>query len=395
VLPVRNFQTGTDLRAPDLSGELLARDYLEKRVGCQSCPIICGRGILEIWKDSNAEKPDDGNGKGKKGKAALMKGPEYETLGLMGSNLGCFDMRKIFEWNFLCDDLGLDTISTGGVLGFATELTERGMLESDLSFDSHDGISALLDDIAHRKGLGADLAEGVKRMSEKYGGEEFAIHAKGLELPAYDPRGCVGQGLEYATTNRGGCHVQGATMYLEAIGPINVDPLSVKAKPQLVVLQQNIAAAVTSSVYCLFSTYAMIPAAAYNLNPQGPLYKAITTILLNSGPVLSLVLKAKAPVPVLWYEKFLSYVLGRKMTMGDFVETGERAFNMERLYNLREGLTDRDDTLPRRLLEESIFPDVDRGVPLDKMLPTYYKLRGWDERGVPKPATLKRLSIRD
>jgi aldehyde:ferredoxin oxidoreductase len=123
-------------------------------------------------------------------------------------------------------------------------------------------------------------------------------------------------------------------------------------------------------------------------------YKAITTILLNSGPVLSLVLKAKAPVPVLWYEKFLSYVIGRKMTMGDFVEIGERAFNMERLYNLREGLSDRDDTLPARMLHESIFPDVDRGVPLEQMLPTYYKLRGWDQQGVPKPDTLKRLSIR-
>ena len=131
----------------------------------------------------------------------------------------------------------------------------------------------------------------------------------------------------------------------------------------------------------------------FHLDPQGPLYKAITTVMLNSGPVLSLVLKAKAPVPVLWYEKFLSYAMGRRMTLGDFVEIGERAFNMERLYNLREGLSERDDTLPQRMLEEPTFDGHDAGVPLEKMLPAYYKLRGWDEHGVPTPETLERLSI--
>ncbi len=384
ILPVRNFQVGTDTRAPNISGEYMAREHLKKRVGCQSCPIICGRG-LEMKDGKLVEE-------GEKGK--VTKGPEYETLGLMGSNIGCFDIKKIYEWNYLCDDLGLDTISVGGTIGFATELVQKGMLEADLSFDEHEGISKLLEDIAHRRGLGDDLAEGVKRMSDKYGGKDFAIHAKGLELPAYDPRGCVGQGLEYATTNRGGCHVGGATMYLEAVGPISIDPLSIKAKPQLVMLQQNIASAVSSSVFCLFSTYAMIPAAAFSLNPQGPIYKTIIKVLANSGPVLSLVLKTKAPIALLFFEKFISHITGRHMTMGDFVEAGERCFNIERIYNFREGLTAADDTLPPRLLNDSTFPGVDGGVPLAKMLPKYYKLRGWDSSGKPTAKTLKRLSIR-
>jgi aldehyde:ferredoxin oxidoreductase len=389
ILPVMNFSKGTDARAHLISGEAIEKDHLKKRVGCAACPIICGRGI------DMPERPTFNGTVGRKatGKDSLTKGPEYETLGLMGSNLGCFDLKSIFDWNYLCDDLGMDTISCGGSIGFATELTARGLLQSDLSFDHHDQISQLLVDIAHRRGLGDELAEGVKRMSEKYGGKEFAIHVKGLELPAYDPRGCYGQGLEYATTNRGGCHVQGATMYLEAIGPLKLAPHSVKAKPQLVTLQQNVAAAVCSSVYCIFSTYAMIPAIAFRLNPQGLTYRTITSSMVNSGPILSMVVKSKTPFAVLWFEKFLGYAMGKKMTMGDFVEIGERAFNMERVYNLREGLTQADDTLPPRMLNESIFAGIEGGVPLGKMLPSYYKLRGWDAAGIPTTKTMDRLSL--
>jgi aldehyde:ferredoxin oxidoreductase len=371
---------------------MLAKKHLKKRIGCTSCPVICGRGIELRMRLADGEEKllSDPDGR----HAGISKGPEYETIGLMGSNLGCFDLGKIFEWNQLCDDLGMDSISAGGTLGFATELTMRGLLQSPLSFEHHEAISELLGDIAHRRGLGDDLADGVRRLADKYGGHEYAIHVKGLELPAYDPRGCVGQGLEYATTNRGGCHIQGATMYLEATGPISIDPLSPKLKPELVTLQQNLSAALGCSVYCMFSTYAMIPSIAFALDPQGLLYKAITTGMLNAGPVLGLVLKSKAPVPLLWFEKFLSYILGRKVTMGDYTEIGERTFNMERLYNMREGLTGEDDRLPHRLLREPTFPGQSAGVPLADMLPRYYRTRGWDRAGVPTTRTVERLSIR-
>jgi aldehyde:ferredoxin oxidoreductase len=405
ILPVFNFSQGTHHRAPEISGEMMASKHLKKQVGCTSCPINCGRGI-EL-------------------KGKLTKGPEYETVGLFGSNIGNWDLKKIYEWNYLADDMGMDTISLGGVLGFATELTEKGLLESDLNWESHDDVGQLIEDIAHRRGLGDDLAEGVMRLSEKFGGKEFAIHVKGLELPAYDPRGCYGQGLEYATTNRGGCHVQGATMYLEAVGPLSIDPHSIKAKPELVALQQNIVAALCSSVYCVFSTYAMIPGVAFSLNPQGLIYKTVIQVLLNSGPILDIVLgmkpplalkaltehplvtsllgadpiaglinKLKAPASVLWFERFLSYVIGRQITILEFAEIGERVFNMERLYNIREGFSSRDDTLPPRMLHESTFEGIRGGVPLDRMLPKYYKLRGWDQNGVPTDTTLKQLSIR-
>jgi len=267
------------------------------------------------------------------------------------------------------------------------------MLKSDLSFEEHGGVTDLLRDMAFRRGLGDDLADGVRAMSERYGGREFAIHVKGLELPAYDPRGCFGQGLEYATTNRGGCHINGATMYLESVGPLNVDGLSTKAKPELVMLQQNLAAAICCSVYCMFATYAMIPSVAFQLNPQGLAYDAITKVLLNSGPVLGLVLKSKAPVPLLWFERFISHVIGRRITMGDYVEIGERTFNLERIYNMREGLSGKDDTLPDRLLYEPLFSGAQAGVPLAQMLPRYYRLRGWDKAGIPTSATLNRLAI--
>ncbi len=391
VLPVRNFSEGTDLRAPQISGEKMAAEDLVKQVGCLACPIICGRG-LELIEEAEEGKAARDKPKGRR--KNVTKGPEYETIGLMGSNLGCFDLQKIYEWNHILDDLGMDSISCGGAIGFATELTKKGLLKSDLSFDEHDGITELLDDIAHRRGLGDDLADGVKRMADKYGGHDYAIHVKGLELPAYDPRGCVGQGLEYATTNRGGCHVQGATMYLEAIGPISIHPHSPKAKPQLVMLQQDIAAAVCCSVFCVFGTYTIIPGIAHKLNPQSFGYKALTDVLHNAGPILNLVLKTKAPVAMNHFEKFIGLIFGEKFTMGDWVEAGERAFNMERVYNLREGFTADDDTLPKRMLEESIFDGIEGGVPLAQMLPKYYKLRGWDVRGVPTRKTLKRLSIR-
>ena len=392
ILPCNNYQRGTDQRAMAISGERLAAKYLKKRVGCMSCPVICGRGIELRVQDAEGKERLAGDPDGKH--KGVSKGPEYETLGLLGSNLGCFDLERIFQWNYLCDDLGMDSISAGGTLGFATELTERGMLESPLSFDHHEAVAGLLRDIAYRRGLGNDLAEGTRRMAAKYGGHDFAIHVKGLELPAYDPRGCYGQGLEYATTNRGGCHIQGATMYLEATGPISVDPLSTKAKPELVILQQNLSAALCSSVYCMFASYAMIPSLAFRLDPQGLAYGALTKLLLNSGPIIGLVLKSKAPVPLLWFERFLSYIIGRKVTMGEYTEIGERVFNLERLYNLREGLTAADDTLPPRLLNEPTFPGLDHGVPLGEMLPHYYEVRGWDASGVPTPRTVARLSIR-
>ena len=374
ILPTRNYQAGHDRRSRELSGEKMRDELLVKQDGCLSCPVRCGRNVRFHGRTG--------------------KGPEFETIGLLGNNLGIFDLEAVCELGERCDELGLDTISMGNTLGFATELTERGLLESELAWGRVEAYRGAIEATARRDGLGAELADGAMRLSERRGGKDFAIHVKGLELPAYDPRGCVGQGLEYATNNRGGCHIRGSTMFMEATGPVSVDPLSTAAKPELVVFQQNNNAAVSSLSMCYFSAYAMIPPQLFQLNPNGTPYRLAMKALGRSGPVLRLVLKLKNPLRLLWFEKFLSAAVGRDVGMGEFLELGERVFNLERLYNLREGLDSASDRLPRRLLEEPIFPGERGGVPLWRMLPAYYRLRGWDERGVPRAKTLDRLRVR-
>jgi aldehyde:ferredoxin oxidoreductase len=204
----------------------------------------------------------------------------------------------------------------------------------------------------------------------------------------------VGQGLEYATNNRGGCHINGATMFFEATGPISVDPLSTSAKPELVVFQQNLISAINSMIMCVFSTYAIVPSLAAELAPQSALYNTVASVIKNSGPILRGVLKLKAPMGIFWYEKYLGYVTGETYTLGRIMETGERNVNMEHLFNTREGFGRVDDTLPDRLLNEPAFPGQTRGVPLDEMLPRYYKIRGWDSNGHATERTLDRLQIR-
>ncbi|MBI5525830.1 MAG: aldehyde ferredoxin oxidoreductase family protein [Deltaproteobacteria bacterium] len=375
IIPTRNFQTGHDEKTLELSGEEMAAHHLERQSGCLACPIRCGREVKYEGK--------------------VIKGPEFETIGLMGNNLGVFSLPAVFNLSHLCDDLGVDSISCGNSIGFAAELNQRGLWKNGVEFGDTGRIVALMREIAHREGIGDDIADGTKRMAEKHGGKEFAINAKGLELPAYDPRGCWGQGLEYATTPRGGCHINGSTMYLEATGPVTINPHSIKAKPPLVVMQQNTAAAISSSIFCQFTAYAMIPKQAFSMDPNGALYKAITTALLNSGAVLKMAVKGHMPLQVLWFEKYLSMIFGRKVTMGDFNEYGARAFQMEKLYNCREGFSRKDDTLPERMLRESTFKDVSTsGVPLDEMLDDYYAIRGYDENGVITQKELDRLGIR-
>jgi len=374
IIPTFNFQRGHHADSVKISGQRMAEEHLVKQSGCISCPIQCGRWV----------KFDDGH---------EGKGPEFETIGLMGNNLGVFDLQAVYRLGEMCDDLGLDSISCGGTLAAATELTEKGLLESDLAWGDVAAYERMLVALSHREGVGDRIAEGSQRLAASCGAPELAMTAKGLELPAYDPRGCWGQGLEYATTNRGGCHVQGSTMYLEATGAVTVDPHSTKSKPELVILQQNMAAGISSLVMCMFSMYAMIPPMVFRWDPQGAAYRAMTWTLLHSGPILRLSDRFRANLPLLWYEKFLSQVSGERWTMGRFVTLGERVFTMERLYNLREGLTAADDDLPRRIKEEPTFPGMTGGVPLGAMLPRYYRLRGWDAEGRPSARTLARLGI--
>ncbi|MBW2313744.1 MAG: aldehyde ferredoxin oxidoreductase C-terminal domain-containing protein, partial [Deltaproteobacteria bacterium] len=374
ILPTRNFKHGHHPDAMKLSGEYMEdHELVGVKTSCLHCPVTCGRDV-EI------------EGKGR------VKGPEYETLALMGSNLEITDLKNVNEWNYLADDLGMDTISLGATLGFAMELDEKGMLDAKLAFGDPAGVSEMIQDIGHRRGLGADLADGVKRVSEKYGGKDFAIHVKGMEMSAYDPRGSYAQGVEYATTNRGGCHVQGASMYMESTGPLTINPMNLKLKADIPVVQQNLACAINSMVLCIFTTYGMIPKQVHEMNPNSMTYKIITTLFENSGPLMRKAMGMKGK-PMMWFEKWLTFITGQTFSSGHLQEIGERIFNLERMFNMREGMTAADDTLPPRILNEPTFDGMASGHPLGQLLPKYYKNRGWDAGGVPTKKTLDRLGL--
>jgi aldehyde:ferredoxin oxidoreductase len=375
ILPTHNFRYGHHADAMNISGEYMEdHDLTGVKSSCIHCPVTCGRDV-EL----------EGVGR--------VKGPEYETVALLGTNLEILDLKKIEEWNYLADDLGMDTISLGAALSFTMELQERGMIEAGLNFGDASGVSDVIKDVAHRRGLGNDLADGVKRMAERHGGHEFAMHVKGLELSAYDPRGSFAQGVEYATTNRGGCHVQGASMYLESVGPLTINPQNLKLKADIPILQQNLACAINSMVLCIFTTYGMIPKQIHNLDPKSMTHKLLSLALENSGPLLRTAMGFKGK-PMMWYEKWLTYITGTPLSGGHLQEIGGRIFNLERMYNLREGLTAADDTLPPRMLHESTFKHMTSGHPLPELLPRYYQLRGWDSAGVPTKRTLERLGVR-
>ena len=377
-LPTENFKFGTYEDANLIDGEYMAENILVKNDGCLSCPIRCAR-VVEF--------------EGKN-----VKGPEFETVGMFGSNIRNNDIRKIARWNVIMDRLGIDTITAGGTLGFVMEATREGLMKSDLEFGKTDNIEKTLYDIAYRKGQGNELAEGVMRLSEKYGGKSFAMHAKGLEFAAYEPRGAVGHGLGYATANRGGCHLNaGYLVYFEALGPVNIHPLKAEGKAEFVVFQQNTLEAISACGCCIFTSYAVIPGIANKLTPYSDLANILSKLTLASAPLIGMMTKLPAAavpfhLPIIHHSKVIAKASGQKMSTGEFLTAGARGFNMERMFNVREGMV--DDSLPARLTDEpQIKGRPDTVVPMDKMLPKYYKIRGWDDRGVPLAKVLKSYGL--
>ncbi|MFC1853529.1 aldehyde ferredoxin oxidoreductase family protein, partial [candidate division CSSED10-310 bacterium] len=334
-LGTRNFSGGHFEKGAMISGEYMAEHFLVKNKGCRLCPIQCGR--IVKYKDK------------------AIKGPEFETVGLMGSNLGIGDMATIIELNYITDLMGMDTISLGGAIGFATELCEKGMLDAGFKFGKTDHLPQLIKDIAYRKGIGDELANGTKLMADRFGGHEFAIHSKGLSFAAYEPRGAVGHGLGYATSNRGGCHLNGGyVVFFEATGPIIVDPLSDKGKPALAVFQQNTFDAVSSGGSCIFTTYAVIPKEAAYLNLFWPMPTIVSEVVKASRVLLDHQLKLPswaAPIhlPLIPHTRTITTLTGMEMTLGNFLEAGDRIYNIERMFNVKQGITGKDDTLPYRM----------------------------------------------
>ncbi len=381
-LPTRNFSGGTHPEAWKVSGDEMARNHLVSNTGCVSCPIRCARQVKVEGK--------------------VVKGPEFETLGLFGPNIDASNIQKIFDWNYKMDLLGMDTITCGSTIALAMELSEKGMWNNGLSFGRIEEMDTIFDDIAYRRGIGNDLAEGTLRIAAKYGGSEFAMHAKGMEFAAYEPRRAVGHGLGYATSNRGGCHINGGYLiYFEAIGPVLMGPQTRRGKPEFCALQQNLMEAVSMAGNCIFTTYAFIPGATTKFVPPASTMARITAkVLEGSGAMMKhqsrLLTETRLPlhVPIVPHTSVLTALTGMNLDLGHFAVAGERGFNLERMFNHREGLTSTDDALPKRLTDIPQVPDrPDTVVPLRQLLDDYYIVRDWDKNGLPTERVLKRLGL--
>jgi aldehyde:ferredoxin oxidoreductase len=352
IIPTRNFQTSV---FPQGEGRIDKDGLFAVKMadhGCSSCPMPCG----------NIVKVDQGPYAGSR-----LEGPEYETLCLLGSNLGIDDVAFIIKANILCDRLGLDTMSMGNVLGFAMECYERGLLTReqtgglDLHFGNQEAALQLIEKTAALEGFGAFLAQGVAKMAEAIGrgARRFAMHVKGLELPGYDPRGAFGAALTYAVNPRGGCHRRAWPPAKEILG--GVPPYTVDGKPAMIKGMFDDRDILHSLVVCDY----------------------------HAGMV---------PIPIEYYQKCLPLVTGNEFSRGELLWIAERTETLIRLFNCREGFSRREDAIPDRILEEPLPEGPAKGQCIgrerfERMLDEYYELRGWDNNGNPKPETLKRYEI--
>ena len=350
MLPTNNFQQGVFAEAEAVDGPVVKEQFMTRNRGCHSCMIHCGR-VTKI----SGHGQFDGQG----------EGPEYETIYGLGTDCGVGNLAAVIKANYLCNEYGVDTLEAGCAIATAMELAEKGYLpESDvgfpLKFGDPEAVITLLEAQAYRTGtIGNLLAEGGYRLAEHYGHPELFMGSKKQGFAAYDPRGSVGMGLAYATSNRGACHLRGYTVSVEHFGnPVKLDPFTTEEKPYWLSVMQNSTSFVDSSGLCLFSTFDMDPG---------------TDVM--------------AMVSEVWGEQ-----LG---TPEDMLKIGERVWNLERLFNNAAGLGRADDSLPPRITSEPLTEGASKGhvVELEPMLNEYYQLRGWDESGQPTPAKLRELEL--
>ena len=353
-LPTRNFTAGQFEGTEAINGESIKDNWLVANKACFACNIACGR-VTQVSPNADQYMV---NMHPRNWKVA-GEGPEYENLWSLGADCGVDDMDAIVMANYLCNDLGMDPISMGATLAAAMEMYERGLLSDGqtgmaLRFGDGKALVAMTEATGYREGFGDELAEGSKRMTEKFEHPEYFMGVKGQEFPAYDPRGFQGMGVAYATCNRGACHLRAWTPGIETTG--EHDPHGTDGKSVWVAEEQNRTTAHDATGICMFTT--------------------------TGAPLEDL-------IPV------LSAATGVDYTMDDFVHIGERIWNIERLWNLRAGLTAADDTLPKRLMEEAHKDGPSAGVTvdLDAMLPDYYAARGWSADGRPTTEKLMELGL--
>ena len=350
IFPTRNYQSGVFEGRSKIDAE--AREaYVKRHMTCYKCPVGCS-----VWAVATDE-PYHGIG---------SEGPEYETLWSFGGQCGNDNLSAIIAAENLCDRYGLDTISTGNCIGFAMECFENGIITKkdtdglELRFGNHQAMVEMARKIGNRDGFGDVLAEGVRRASQKIGknSEKFAMQVKGSEMCGYDPRGAMGQGLSFATCSRGADHQKGLVRQ-EVFGkPPPIDRFATEGKAELVKDVQDEMAFLDAMGICCFLTRRDL-----------------------TGPAD--------------YAKLIKCVTGIEFTEQDVWTVGERIFNLERLFNMREGFSRKDDTLPERFLTEPFHegPSAGHTVPIEQLLDDYYRVRGWDVNGSPTKETLARLGL--
>ena len=341
--PTRNWQESYDENADRTSGETLKEEFLVGNGYCHRCSIGCGR-IVKI----------DGE---------TVGGPEYETIWGFGSNCGVTDLDAINRANQMCNEMGNDTISVACTIAAAMELYQKGYIKEEesegvpLVWGSGEAIVKWTERMGRgQTTLGKLMAQGSARLCEHYGHPEISMSVKKQELPAYDARGIQGIGLNYATSNRGGCHVRGYMISPEVLGmPEALERTSIDDKHVWTKIFQDLTAVIDSAGMCLFTSF---------------------------------------PLGAAEYADLLNAATGTTYDAAGVLEAGERIYNLERLYNQKAGMKPEDDTLPKRLLEEPIVDGVSKGQlsRLSEMLPKYYEARGW-ENAFPTQETLERLGL--
>jgi aldehyde:ferredoxin oxidoreductase len=355
-VPIKYFTKGSWPQGVEkICGETMAKSILKRQSACYRCIIACGRHVAIHASDAEREGA----------------GPEYETCASLGSLCMNSDLNLIAEGNELCNRYGMDTISAGSVIAFAMECYEKGLISTEdtgglkLPWGDRKAIMGLLNKIGTNTEFGAILAKGVREASKKIGkgSPDFALHVKGLEIPMHDPRAFKGLGLQYATSHRGACHLRGLVYQIEQgerMPDIGIhkryERQTTDDKAFPVIAVQNWHDVLDSLIMCKF---AIVPPAS----------------------VLSI----------------LNMVTGWEMKLDELIKVGERTYNLKRAFNLRCGATRRDDTLPKRFLEEPLPDGGSKGevVYLEAMLNKYYELRGWDKNGIPTREKLEDLNLSD
>ena len=351
-IPTRNFQSGNFPEFEKIGGDAFVNNHVMKNMACARCPLHCA-------KEAKTDKY-----------GSVTEGPEYETLAMFGANLGNADLDSIIQANHLCNKYGMDTISCADTIACAYELYEMRIIDDKdtdglaLNWGDADSMLKLVEKVGKREGFGKLVGEGSRRLAAEFGTEasRYAMNVKGMEFPGYDPRGIQGMSLAFATSTRGACHLR-ATMYVPELFQGVLDRFTVKGKAKPLKDLQELFTVFDCMILCKFG----------GRNAFANSWDNVQT-LTNAAT-------------------------GFGYSVDELKQLGARVWTMERLFNLREGLSRKDDTLPERLFTLPIDSGPSKGAVVNKSdfeheLDDYYGVWGWTKEGVPTKDALDKLGIK-